>query len=272
MKIKSIKKIERKDRYDLTIESTHNFFANNILIHNTSFITSKLLCKKPLKKYEKFLKKLGVNIVDTQYDFLYSSRKVIKNADMHEGAQHFYSEDIWGLAHERVKDYLQNGMTFYGEIVGYTSNGAYIQEDFDYGCEAGTFAIYIYRITYTNNVGKVFEFSPSQVQSYCKSIGLAPVPEVFYGKASELVPYNATDRNIDKWREDVLEEIKFRWNEHDCSICKNKVPEEGVVIKLDGFDGAFKCKAAAFYDYETKQLDKGVIDIESAESEELIEN
>jgi len=240
--------------------------------HGTSFITSKLLCKKPLKTYEKILKKLGVNIVDKQYDFLYSSRNVIKNADLHEGAQHFYSEDIWGVAHERIKDYLQNGMTMYAEIVGYTSNSAYIQEDFDYGCEPGTFEIYIYRITYTNDKGNVFEFTPSQVQTYCKQVGLNPVPEVFFGKATELVPYNEYDRNIDKWRDDLLEEIRFRWNEHDCSMCKNVVPEEGVVIKVNGMEGAFKCKSTRFYEYETTQLDKGVIDIESEESDSLIEN
>ena len=36
MKIKSIKKIDKLDRYDLTVNTTHNFFANNVLIHNTS--------------------------------------------------------------------------------------------------------------------------------------------------------------------------------------------------------------------------------------------
>ena len=35
-KIKSIKKISRKDRYDLTVPKNSNFFANGVLIHNTS--------------------------------------------------------------------------------------------------------------------------------------------------------------------------------------------------------------------------------------------
>lgn len=43
IKIKSIKRLEQKlDRYDLTMERTHNFFANGILIHNTSARTGKV--------------------------------------------------------------------------------------------------------------------------------------------------------------------------------------------------------------------------------------
>lgn len=50
-------------------------------IHGTSFISSNILCKKALKWYEKFLIKLGIHIVDTEYSNLYSSRRVIKNSE-----------------------------------------------------------------------------------------------------------------------------------------------------------------------------------------------
>jgi hypothetical protein len=51
-------------------------------LHGTSFVVANVLCKKPLKWYEKILKRFGVNIVDTHYDLLYSSRRVIKNSNM----------------------------------------------------------------------------------------------------------------------------------------------------------------------------------------------
>lgn len=41
VKIKSIKKIEQHDRYDLEVEDNHNFFANDILVHNCRCLTSK---------------------------------------------------------------------------------------------------------------------------------------------------------------------------------------------------------------------------------------
>lgn len=48
VKIKSIKKLNQKyDRYDLTVSSTNNFYANGILIHNTSAVFGNILVKRP---------------------------------------------------------------------------------------------------------------------------------------------------------------------------------------------------------------------------------
>jgi len=41
VKIKSIKKIENCDKYDLEIQDNHNFFANGVLVHNCRAIVSK---------------------------------------------------------------------------------------------------------------------------------------------------------------------------------------------------------------------------------------
>jgi DNA ligase-1 len=41
VKIKSIKKIENLDKYDLEIEGNRNFYANNILVHNCRCIITK---------------------------------------------------------------------------------------------------------------------------------------------------------------------------------------------------------------------------------------
>ena len=87
VKIKSIEKLPIKyDRYDLTVNSTGNFFANDILIHNTSAIYSRVLCKKSLNWYQKFLKFCGANIPEIDYDYLYASRSVVKNKDMNPDA------------------------------------------------------------------------------------------------------------------------------------------------------------------------------------------
>ena len=80
-------------------------------IHGTSTISSYILCKKPLKWYEKILKKIGVNIIDTHYDYIWSSRKVIKNSELNSNAEHYYKEDIWGISHkepflQKRNDYL----------------------------------------------------------------------------------------------------------------------------------------------------------------------
>jgi hypothetical protein len=225
-------------------------------IHGTSTISSYILCKKPLKWYEKILKKIGINIVDTHYDYIWSSRKVIKNEKLNPNAEHYYKEDIWGIAHKELEPFLQKGMTIYAEIAGYLPNGSYIQKDYDYGCLLGQHKIFIYRITQTNVDGKTFEFSAKQVQEWCKLNGLLAVPELFYGYAKDFYDYNTS--------EELLQIIKDQFNEKDCYLCTNKLPEEGCVVRIDNKINceAFKVKSTRFLEGETAILDKGIIDIE----------
>lgn len=248
-------------------------------IHGTSGISSKVLCKKKLNLWDKIGSFLGFNIINAEYDNIFSSRKVIKNDELNPNANHFYGDNIWGIANATVKDYLTNGMTIYYEIAGYLPNGSIIQKDYDYGFtspdvvkdkegipsvgykEGVNYGIFIYRITYTNSEGKIFEFSARQVQNWCIKNGLRPVPELFYGRADEVF----ADKRItlDNWRSGFLEKIKFDYNEKNCYLCKSKVPEEGVVVRIEQPDfEAYKAKSAKFYLRETKLLDKGEQDIE----------
>lgn len=230
-------------------------------LHGTSGVSSYVLCKKKLNWYEKLLVKLRINIKTEEYDYLYSSRKVIKNQEINPNSKHYYDEDIWLLAHNKLKDHLQKGMTFYYEIVGFLPNGGMIQKDYDYGCDEKQFEIYIYRITQTNVDGKVFEFSAKQVQDFCKKNGLNAVPQLFYGFAKDFSDERMTTEN---WQNKFLEEIKKKYNEKNCYMCKNVVPEEGVVIRVEKLDlEAYKQKSFLFYERETKQMDKGESDIES---------
>lgn len=233
-------------------------------MHGTSHISSYILCKKKLNWFEKLLIKLGVNIKTEEYDYVYSSRKVIKNNELNPIAQHYYSEDIWGIVHKELEPFLQKGLSIYCEIVGFLPNGGAIQKDYDYGCEPTKHAIYIYRITSTNIDGKVIEFSAKQVQDFCKKNGLNAVPELYYGYAFRSVsPELIEQYSEEDWRTHWLQEIKEKYNEKNCYICKNKVPEEGCVVRIEGNDfEAYKAKSNAFYARETKQLDKGELNIE----------
>ena len=240
-------------------------------MHGTSGISSYILCKKKLNWIEKLLSKLNINIKTEIYDYIYSSRKVIKNEELNPNAQHYYSEDIWGIAHNEVKEFLQKGMTFYYEIVGFLPNGGAIQKDYDYGCEVTKHAIYIYRITSTNVDGKVIEFSAKQVQDFCKKNGLNAVPELYYGYAkgfTGIMPIKQEGNNIyledlESWRNHFLSAIKINYNEKDCFMCNTEVPEEGCVIRIDGLEfEAYKQKSERFYARETVLLDKGESNIE----------
>lgn len=213
----------------------------------------------------KLIKKIILGIIpkiqETEYDYIYSSRKVIKNEDISKNSNHFYDVDIWKLANDEIAKFLPKGVSAYYEIVGFTPEGKEIQKDYDYGCKPNEHKIFIYRITYTNTDGKVFEFSAKQVQDFCKKNGLNAVPELYYGYAKE---FSDERLNKENWGIKFLETIKNKYNEKDCFMCSNKVVEEGVVIRVENLEfEAYKQKSFGFYQHESAVLDQNIEDIES---------
>ena len=244
-------------------------------IHGTSGISAHVLCRREETLKEKILRLLRIDRTEkTQYDYLYSSRTVIKNkyynANVKDG---FYGVDVWAEADKLVRPHLEKGQTAYYEIVGFLPNGGYIQKNYDYGCVAPRdnetytpekhFKVRIYRITYTNVDGKVLEYSTHQVQQWCEKNGLIPVEEYYYGKAKDLYPdINPTEHWNENFIDRLANESAFNM-EKNSPECKNKVPHEGIVIKIeDGLSRAFKLKTFAFLNKEQQALDKGEENIE----------
>jgi hypothetical protein len=245
-------------------------------LHGTSFVVGKVLVQRKPKWWEKLLAKLGILITFLKYDLIYSSRKVIKNDDLNKDYSHYYGEDLWADIAQHLSINMPHGMTIYGEAVGYTKSGAMIQPGYDYGCETGQMKVYIYRITLTNDEGYVHEFSAKQVQNWCKERGLNPVPEFFYGKASELLPTVKTDgfhlvqMPDEEWQGELLAKLLDSFNmEKDCELCINKVPAEGIILRIEngGDVDAYKLKAFRFRQRETEMLDKGEVDMETEQSQ-----
>lgn len=236
--------------------------------HGTSGISAYVLCKKPVKWY-KFWKKY-----DIDYDYLYASRSVIKNANYNKTvSKGYYDCDVWKYADDYVRPFLQRGMTAYYEIVGFLPNGGYIQKNYDYGCippkneqdykPEVNFKVRIYRITLTNVDGQVHEFSAREVQQWCKINGLIPVEEFYYGYAKDL--YKDLDIT-EHWQENFIDRLandKNFYMELNSPDCTNKVPHEGIVIKKeDMIPAAVKLKCFAFLNKEQQQLDAGESNIE----------
>lgn len=242
-------------------------------VHGTSGISAYVLCKQPLNWKQKIAKWLTGEEFN-KYDYLYSSRTVVKNKYYNKKASDgFYGVDVWKYADDIIRPYLQKGMTVYYEIVGFLPNGGYIQKDYDYGClppvgdekyELGKhFDIYVYRVTTTNVDGKVHEFSAKEVQQWCTFVGLQSVKEWYYGFAKDLYP----DLNFDEhWNENFLQKLandKEFYMECYSPTCANKVPHEGIVIKMENMKSeAFKLKCFKFLDKEGKALDAGEVNIE----------
>lgn len=258
---KSIHRIKQDDIISITTK-----------LHGTSGVSSLILCKRKLNLLEKFLIKLGIKIQDTEYKNIWSSRKVIKNQYVYpknEKIKHFYSEDIWSLANNRLKDYLQKGLTFYYEIVGYLPySSGYIQKGYDYGCKEKEFDIYIYRITYTNTDGKVFEWSMYQIQEFCKMNRLKAVPLLYYGYAKNLFNISFLrsfdeEEDREEWQRHFLNKLKEEYLEKDSELNIKPMPEEGIVVRIEKNDlESYKLKSFRFFEYSTKLNDENYIDIE----------
>lgn len=125
------------------------------------------------------------------------------------------------------------------------------------------FKVRIYRVTYTNVDGKVYEYTPHQVQQWCSSVGLTPVEECYCGLAKDLYPELDISNH---WNENFIDNLsndpRF-YMEMDSPHCINKVPHEGLVIKIDdGVTRAFKLKCFRFLNKEQELLDKGESNIE----------
>lgn len=100
---------------------------------------------------------------------------------------------------------------------------------------------------------------------------LMPIPVLYSGKLKDLYPEIPTD-NLDKWHEEVLAAMKAD-KEHlgmelDEPLCKNKVPREGICVRIehDVRPRNFKLKCVKFLAKESKNIDSGQVDSEMLEN------
>lgn len=235
--------------------------------HGTSSICSYTKVLKKLKWYEKALKKLGVNVVDCDYDYLYASRTVVKN-DLLNGTG-FYSQNIWQDAGEKYfKGKLHKGETVYFEIVGYLANGSFIQKPFDYGCAVNEYAIRVYRITLTSEDGTVSEYSWSAMKERCQELNVDMVIEYYYGKACDMYKDIPIDEN---WNINFIQRLSDVYLEKDNPWCLKKgLPDEGVVIRIEGLNiNPYKLKSKRFVAKESELMEKeDYADIEATPEDE----
>ncbi|HNV61373.1 MAG TPA: hypothetical protein PKN54_00340 [Candidatus Cloacimonas acidaminovorans] len=195
-------------------------------LHGTSWWCANVPVKRRLNIIEKLLRKIGIKINDVEYDHVYGSRKVVKNSYADKKCNDFYDGDLWSKIKNELADKIPKGFTLYGECVGYTDLMAYIQSNYDYGCDAfNKQKIFVYRITFTNNDGISYELSTEQIMDFCYRFGLNYVPVLYYGKISDYIS-NMEMSGDDSWRREFYEQLKKDFTEKDCFMCKNKVPEE----------------------------------------------
>lgn len=254
--------------------------AITVKVHGTSIIMSNILVNRKLSTWEKIKKFFKFNVPLTEYGNVYSSRGVIKNQYINQGVtMGFYNTDIYGCVNRDFSPYIEKGMTVYGEVVGYLEGStSMIQKQHDYGCKVGEWKFMPYRITETDELGNKKEWEIKDVDAWTHKL-VEDHPEladkvlflnfVYYGRFGDMYPDIPEDEN---WNKNVLARMKADKKmilmELDEPMCKNKVPREGIVVRIvnDKFARAWKLKSLRHYGKEAEAHDKGEVDIEEIES------
>jgi hypothetical protein len=265
--------------------------------HGTSFICGNVLTKRYLKEnflqksirelknnYKKLLssidhkkRELTLPKFVVEYGEVTSSRGVIKNQYLNKDVgKGFYKVDIWTEYGNIVYPLLKEGMTLYGEIVGYVSNSTtMIQKGYDYGCKVGKNILMPYRITETDADGNHKEWNVQEVYDWTINLlnnhpelkeKIKPITILYHGRIGDI--YNDI-QETENWNQELLtklenDKINFGMELNE-PMCKTKVPREGVVIRIvnDVKPEAFKLKTVSFKMREAKQVDAGEVDMET---------
>lgn len=265
----------------------------SVKMHGTSAIFGKVLCRVPvnLPIWKKLWNKMVglLNLGWTAYpDFelgqgnVYASRTVLKNRWVDKNAKAATTStttDIWGIFNQKLESYIKDNTVIYGEIVGYMPGSSkMVQKGYDYKVPEGEARFMPYRITTKTDDGRDYEWSVSEVNMWTRNMityfpelkdVLMLVPVVFHGKLKELYPDIPVDEH---WHDNVLAAMKADKQTlgMECTepLCKNKVPREGVVVRIDNDPllESFKLKCSKFLKKESESMDAGEVDMEMEET------
>lgn len=255
----------------------------SVKLHGTSISIGNVLVKKPrfggfYRKIFPYLPKF-LQWVETGYDIVYASRNVVKNEYITgTSKEHYYGTDIWGEYAVLLDGLIPQGWTLYGEIVGYlTGTSSTIQPHYDYGCPEGNNRLMIYRISVNDGDSKrelevpyIKEWTEQFIKDHPELADrLHPIDLLYHGTMGDLYPDIPLDTD---WRDNVLLAMKADKNrfgmEKDEPLCHNKVPREGIVLRIsnDCSKEAFKLKTDKFFGLESKLIDEGIVDMEMTEN------
>ena len=233
--------------------------------HGSSLRAGWVEIDRPAKWYERLLIKAGVPVNLKEWKFVVGSRRVIKT----EGdGNHWYSTDIWSeyAQTHNLAEALPKGVMVYGELIGWLPDGTPIQRGYTYNLPKGQAALYIYRVTVAGADGTRYDLSDAAMREFAAQRGLKVVPLLasfsrdeggfLLGEFLETL----TDTTLS-------DEDEWAFIEAPVPLSEGSPCDEGVVIRAEGITPhVAKYKNPMFYEFESKAMDKGEVDIEDAAS------
>lgn len=266
-KAKVFKRVDEKflpEHYD-----SENYFRNAHVIkgnrqiivtqklHGTSIRIGNTIVRRKLTLRDKIAKALGVQVLESEFAHVYGSRKVIKDVN-NPNQDHFYGADIWTEEGKKYDDLIPENFIVYGELIGWTPEGAAIQKGYTYRLPQGTCEMYVYRVAMVSNQGFLTDLSWEQVKEFCRDRGLKHVPELWTGMHRYFSAKEWLDKNYFK-----------EGHKNAVPLADESPCDEGVCVRVDGIAPyILKAKSPEFLLHETKMIDEGAQDTEEQAKEE----
>lgn len=268
---REIKRIKPTDRVAISVK-----------LHGASICIGNVKVKKPKQFRWSLLTRLYRLLperwqkYDIDYDLVYSSRTIVKNADLNPRLNAgFYEADIWRDFHDLLLGKIEPGVEIFGEIVGYiTGTTQLLQPGYDYGCAEGTNKMMPYRVAIKLPNGIRRELNMDEVRLWTIDLvskypelaeRIMPLEILYCGTLRQLYPdIDVTNR----WHADILAAMmadhKRLGMEENEPLCHHQVPREGIILRIqnDIKNEAFKLKTVRFLEMEAAKIDQGEVDLE----------
>ncbi|WP_195167160.1 RNA ligase family protein [Mycobacteroides abscessus] len=207
---------------------------------------------------------LGIATPDTAYEDVAGSRRVIKGRS---DSNHFYESDIWAAYAKKLEGMIPENFVVYGELIGWESEDKPIQSGYTYNLTPGTSELYVYRVATVNGQGVIADLSWEGVEQFCASIGVKHVPVL------EKVSMKLFGDDEMYWQDyfsayldtNIAENPALRNRDPAVPLSNPVSVDEGICVRVEGqIPRIYKAKSPIFFEHETKLLDKGEVDLESA--------
>jgi hypothetical protein len=251
---------------------TDNYFKNMHIIpeemevtvtqklHGTSIRIAHTIVDRPFKFVDKMAKFVGAKIQDSEYDYIYGSRNAVKDATNPRHV-HFYDSDIWSIKGQELHGLIPMGYLVFGELIGWTPEGAALQSKYTYQVPEKCAELYVYRVATINPEGVVHDLTYDQVVGFCKERGIKVVPLLWRGKYKDFKPEDWVDfpghPEMHNYKEDGYPMA--------VPLAKDSPCDEGVVIRAESTGSSpytLKCKSETFVRHDNKVAEEGTLDME----------
>lgn len=224
-------------------------------LEGTSIRAGHTKVKRKLTLRDKIAQVLGAKVQKHEYDYIFGSRKVVKDPD-NKDQVHYYDVDIWSLEGEKLRGLLPENYMIFGELIGWTPGGAAIQPHYTYGIPHGECELYIYRVVFINDKGVSQDMSWDHMVEFLEERDLKVTPEIWRGKLEDLDISQYLDKRL------------FEEGHRSClDLGVPKIVDEGVVVRIDKKQiYNLKAKSPLYVNLKSKDMDKDLPDLEEEQS------